>query len=331
VAIGAGAPIVLYAALGAPGWSDRAVAEAGGLYAVVALAMAVLAATVWRDLDRFQALARETCRVRRPGLEAASRVPELMGLARELDGLAAELARTSEAVRRAAEDNAHAYKAPLATIQASLDRLRRTVPAGDERGQRAATLIGLGVERLCQLINAGQILDYGEARLIAAPRTEFDLARLVSELMRKRGEHGLGGGTRLIRSLADNVVIRANRELMAEAIDAVLDNALRHSGPESTVSVTLAAGSSRAELRIEDEGPGLDEEMQHRVFHRFLAMPQHPVAPDAADEGSARGPNLAGLGLWTAKRTLESAGGSIALENRPSGGLAVGITLPRAG
>jgi two-component system sensor histidine kinase ChvG len=143
--------------------------------------------------------------------------------------------------------------------------------------------------------------------------------------LRKRGEHGLRGGTRLIRSLADRVPVRANRELVGEAIESVIDNALRYSPPETTVSVTLTCGPGVAELTIEDEGPGLDEDKQNRVFHRFLLLHERAEDPDAP----ARGPEVAGLGLCIAKRSLEAAGGTIVAANRDSGGLSVRITLPR--
>jgi two-component system sensor histidine kinase ChvG len=166
--------------------------------------------------------------------------------------------------------------------------------------------------------------------MLASSPQEFDLARLAAELVRKRSEHGLGGGTRLLRSLAANVPVRANRELVGEAIDSVLDNALRYSAPESTVAVTLAVGAGIAELRIEDEGPGLDEEKRHRVFHRFLAL--HQRADGSGDPVAAsRGSDLAGLSLWVAKRNLEAAGGTIDLADRSSGGLSVRIALPRLG
>jgi two-component system sensor histidine kinase ChvG len=89
------------------------------------------------------------------------------------------------------------------------------------------------------------------------------------------------------------------------------------------VLVTLAAVDETAELRIEDEGPGVEPERLDRIFERYFSL-----RPKTADRGDGPPAQHAGLGLWIVRRNVESLGGRVAASNRIDGGLCIRVTLP---
>jgi two-component system, OmpR family, sensor kinase len=101
---------------------------------------------------------------------------------------------------------------------------------------------------------------------------------------------------------------------IAQAIDNMLDNALRHATSEVELS-TRIAGSS-VEIHVLDDGPGFPPEFLPRAWERF----------SRAD--AARTDDGAGLGLSIVRTIAELHGGRTEASNRPGGGADVWIILP---
>src|SRR6202035_4383235 len=119
----------------------------------------VTLSTFWgvrRGLNRFAERAR-AIRERRPGVSFAgeNEVPELADVATEFDRMVAALDASAREIRRTAEDNAHAFKTPIAVIRQSLEPLRRALPTENQRVQRAIDSIDRSLDRLDRLGGSG--------------------------------------------------------------------------------------------------------------------------------------------------------------------------------
>ena len=99
----------------------------------------------------------------------------------------------------------------------------------------------------------------------------------------------------------------------------LLLNALQHSPPRTEVKILLRAESNSAELRVEDQGDGVDPGLLPHVFERF----------SRGDPSRSRNTGGTGLGLAICKAIVEKAGGAIALENGPGYGATAVVRLPR--
>src|SRR3546814_12086385 len=104
--------------------------------------------SIWRGLMRFRRLARSI----RTGASHVSfaqqnRVPELAPVAEEFDRMTMALQDSAESIRLAAEDNAHAFKTPIALMRQSLEPLRRLVAPEEVRGQRALDVLEVSIDR----------------------------------------------------------------------------------------------------------------------------------------------------------------------------------------
>jgi len=85
------------------------------------------------------------------GFAEQNQIAELDGVAAEFDRLVATLGQTAESIRRRAEDNAHAFKTPIAIMRQCLEPLRRALPEDNPRGRRAAEVMEKAVDRLDSL------------------------------------------------------------------------------------------------------------------------------------------------------------------------------------
>lgn len=101
---------------------------------------------------------------------------------------------------------------------------------------------------------------------------------------------------------------RGNRALLARAFVNLIDNAIRYGREGGRVAVQLRREGEGAVVTVEDDGPGLPEGMEDRVFERFWR-----ADPSRSTPGT-------GIGLSIVRSVAEAHGGSVRAENRPEGG-----------
>ncbi|HUR07861.1 MAG TPA: DUF4153 domain-containing protein, partial [Nonomuraea sp.] len=154
-------------------------------------------------------------------------------------------------------------------------------------------------ERLGRLV--AQLLDLSRldsgVRLIEPDAVE--LAPLLEQAVR---EAALAReDVRLDPSVPADLVVRADPDLLAQVLANLLDNAVRHSPPGGSVTVTAAPDGDGVRIAITDQGPGIPASAHGRVFERFSRL----------DTGRTADAGGAGLGLAIVKEIVELHGGSI--------------------
>ncbi len=325
----------LESSLGRPYYTTPVVQAAALIYVgMAALVMAVLLG-VWRNLHRFRDLARDIVSggIGGDGDEGSfakrNTVPELSGVAEDFDRLVDTLRESARSLRRAAEDNAHAYKTPIAVIRQSVEPLRRSLPGTDHRSQRALTMIEKSVDKLDGLVSFARRMDEAAADLLVPPRRRVDLSDLVERMA--------GGYTSLLAErqlhmrsrIESGVVVRASEDILETVIENLVENAVSFSPQEGTVSVRLTRTGGWAELVVEDEGPGVDPANLPRIFERYFSQrePGRGMPEDESAHNQAEATHF-GIGLWIVRRNIEAFGGKVRAENRPAGGFRMTVALP---
>ena len=104
--------------------------------------------------------------------------------------------------------------------------------------------------------------------------------------------------------------------LMQQAVANLLSNAALHTRPGTPIEVTARLSGPRVVLWVADRGPGIPQESLPRIFDKFYRV-----------SNSRTGGT--GLGLSLVKGFVEAQGGQVTAENRPGGGAAFTISLPR--
>jgi two-component system, OmpR family, sensor histidine kinase ChvG len=310
--------------LGRPYWASSEVRIAAAIYLAMVLLTFTTFWSIRRGLRRFTDRAR-AIRERHSGVgsfRAQNDIPELADVAEEFDHMVDALAASARDIRRAAEDNAHAFKTPIAVIRQSLEPIMRAIAAENQRGLRAVGLIESSLDKLDGLVASARRLDEATADLMDTPRTDFDLSSLLGRLLQANADVFLQRRLHLKGHIEPRVMVHANEEMVETVIENLLDNAVSFSPEGESIGVRLETHDSIAELLIGDSGPGVSAENITRIFDRYFS---HRPARDSVD---GHGSHF-GIGLWIARRNIEALGGTIDAENRQPHGLLMRVRLPR--
>lgn len=309
-------------------WRKPEVQIAGIIYVTMAVLVFFLFLSVWRSLQRFGRLA-QTIR-ERPGTEASftklNSVPELGNVAREFDLMVGTLGKSEKAMQEAAEENAHAFKTPIAVISQSVEPLKRVISEEDATAQRSIDLIERSVDRLDSLVGAARRMDHAMADLINPPRERINLSRLLSRMIDAYQETSHFSGVTLEREIRPDIHVRASEDLLETVFENILDNAIEYSPTGGSIMTRLVTSGSMAEVTVTDQGPGVDPRNLERIFDRYFSERATP-ADGEADGG---GPGHFGIGLWIARRNIEAVDGEVTAANAPEGGLTISVRLPLA-
>jgi two-component system sensor histidine kinase ChvG len=253
------------------------------------------------------------------GFEHAVAIPELRPMAREFDRMVARLNSAAAFLRQSAEDNAHAFKAPIAAIRQSLEPLKSAL-VDDRRSTKALDAISVSLDRLDGLVRSARRLDTATAELLESDRRPIDLTALVQGFA---AEYRLMLGQRAVMLRVDaeaGLKTNGNEELLETILENLVDNAVSFSPPGGSVFVLLRRDGAMASLSVLDDGPGVLPDRLDKIFERYYSErgEQTNVQPHY------------GIGLSLVRQNAEAMGGSVTALNRPEGGLAVTVRLPLA-
>ena len=211
----------------------------------------------------------------------------------------------------------HELRTPLTTIKGSLQVLSRPNATADSAiGKQMIEIMKRGSDRLERLVMNLLAVSQMEAGDVQIYPDEVQL----EEMVRQRIASILVDHPQVEVNAQPDVVVRADRERLAQAVEHILDNA-RKFGPESgLIKVEIAKENGYARLSITDEGPGIPKIDQERIFDRFVRL-GHVLTRDT------QGP---GVGLFIAKRSVDAMGGSIEIDSEPGRGSTFHVRIPLA-
>ncbi len=301
----------------------------GGGALLATLAGLWIAQRAMRPIAGLTATARKIATTRDPSLQMPKPVAEdeVAELARTLDSMLGELdaARNEaqqmvQAQREFVADASHELRTPLTSILANLEllqeRLERDPGAGDEAEMVESAL--RSSRRMRRLVADLLMLARADAGRVGE-RRPCDLADIAETAIAE--VRPVADSHRLVLEADGPVPISANADELHRLTVNLLENAVRHTPPGSTVEVSVARHEGRAVLEVSDNGPGLPDGMEEHVFSRFVRG--SGAADLAADAGT-------GLGLAIVRAVADSHGGSVSAGRAPTGGARFTVTLPAA-
>ena len=228
---------------------------------------------------------------------------EISALGATLDGLLERVAMTIRAEQRLTAELAHELRTPLAAIQGSADLallrggLTEEARVDLEQIATSSRVMAQTITTLLELARSAGGSDESATCRLA------DVLDAVSPLV--------PDGLVLDNRVADPALrLAAPRDLVVRAVSPVVENAVRHA--RSTVCLDAVGAASSVELRIGDDGAGVEESVRETLF-----------APGTAGPGGGTG-----LGLGIARRVARSIGGDVELAASDAGAVFV-VRLPR--
>jgi signal transduction histidine kinase len=207
----------------------------------------------------------------------------------------------------------HELMTPLTVARGEIELLARQATAPSEQIARAHDIVLEELRRAEQVV--GDLLLAARVA-VATPTTErINADDLVLDTAERWHEHV--PGRLLVHAVAYGTIDVARDDLL-RALDNILANAARYSGPDATISIGSSARDGRLQIRVEDTGPGIAPEDLPYIFDWFYRAASTRLSQR---EGS-------GLGLAIVRNVVEAHGGSVRIESTLGRGTAVIVELP---
>ncbi len=126
----------------------------------------------------------------------------------------------------------------------------------------------------------------------------------------------------------DDVIVRADTDRLALALDALIENAVKHTTSEDAIELSVARREGAAVVSVRDTGPGIPPEDLDRIFERFgrAARPGGVIPGGVIPVGVI--PVGTGLGLSIVRAVAEAHGGTVRVQSSPGVGSAFDLVLP---
>ncbi len=213
----------------------------------------------------------------------------------------------------------HELRAPLTLLRASAEVARRTTPPDDDDTRELLDDVIHESDHMNRLVEDLLLLSRLDAGKIDVQRQPIVLAELLADTRRQVGRLAEEKGIALVVEPTD-ALVWGDPTHLRQVLLIVLDNAIRHTPPDGSITIMTTEHSQSVELCVHDTGCGISPDHLPHIFERFYR-------PDSTRTEQRSG---AGLGLSIAKALVEAQQGRITAESEPGVGTRMGVTLARA-
>ncbi len=215
----------------------------------------------------------------------------------------------------------HEFKTPISSIKIAADYLQQQkVINSDDRLNNYTTIIKDQNQRLNEQVEKVLNLARLEKDQFKLNKTNIDLNELLENVVeqeRLKFEHK-GGGIKF-NPTTDKVIISADKLHLNNVLSNILDNALKYCTSNPQAEVTLDNKISAVQLRIKDNGIGIDSDDMKKIFNKFYRV----------STGNVHNVKGFGLGLFYVKSICDAHGWEINLRSEPNNGTTVIIDITK--
>ncbi|MBI5889944.1 MAG: sensor histidine kinase N-terminal domain-containing protein [Nitrosomonadales bacterium] len=236
-------------------------------------------------------------------LDAGTAPREVVPLIERLNNLFARIEQSLQQERRFTADAAHELRTPVAGIKAQAQVARAA--SGDSERTHALDNAILGCDRAAHLID--QLLTLARVDTLEHETTELcQLRSIAAEVISSIAPNALNQDVRLELMDGAEMPVRGNPALLRILLRNLIDNAVRHTPPGTSVLVDAAADHGQICLSVSDNGPGIPETEREKLGERFY----RPLGTRASGSG---------LGLSIVRRIAEIHSASLQLSSPKDG------------
>jgi signal transduction histidine kinase len=199
---------------------------------------------------------------------------------------------------------AHQLRTPLAVLSANIEVMQ---------DKSTAAKLTYDIELMSRIVN--QLLLVARLETLSHLNNEtVDLIAITTDVATNLAPLAVASGKHLeILNGTAPIFVQANAEALRAALSNLVENALSHTPPETTVSIRL---TQEPAVEVVDCGPGVPPDKRNQIFERFW-------------KGDRNGKG-AGLGLAIVKHIMTALQGSVSISDNPGGGAAFTLRFPPA-
>jgi len=209
----------------------------------------------------------------------------------------------------------HELKTPVTAIRIAAENLQEELP---EASQGSALSILRSVDRLTLLLGDLSELSRIESGALRLAPERLDPAAFHRELLTDFRRQHAASGVRLegVATVAEDLVLMVDPLRLHQVLENLVSNAVKFSPPGGTVVLDLRCTSLGQEWDVRDQGLGIPEAEQGRIFERFYRAQAAKAKPGT------------GLGLAIVKHLCRLMGGEVSVESRLGEGTTFRVILP---
>ncbi|VXB96083.1 His Kinase A (Phospho-acceptor) domain-containing protein [Arthrobacter sp. 9AX] len=220
--------------------------------------------------------------------------------------------------RRFVQDASHELRTPLTILDTRIQLAQRKAATDSETGLAlarirtdAATLTGIVDELL--------LAATGSPAGSSAAEEPVDMAGVARSVSESLQELALQQGVRLQFSGSSTWPVRIDPGSLRRAVLALADNALAHTGPGGSITISAGSDGGKAVIRVADTGTGITGVDPDRIFDRFVRSP---------GQDDAAGKRGFGIGLALVREIASAAGGTVEVVRTGPEGTTMRLALP---
>jgi signal transduction histidine kinase len=241
---------------------------------------------------------------------------ELGRLGAAFNALLDRLVVVLRAQRRFMADASHELRTPVSVARTAAQVTLSTTTRTEAEYRDSLEVIATQMRRLTRVVDDMFMLALADLDARPLEARDLYLDEIVGDCVRAATVLASARNVRIDYGHVGEIAARGDEALLRQLVMNLLDNAVRHTPSAGTVTVSLQRHDGRAELAVEDSGPGVPAAEQGRVFERFVRL-----APSGAGGG-------AGLGLAIARWVAEQHGGRLSLGGEGDASSRFVLTLP---
>ncbi|MDR3475166.1 MAG: ATP-binding protein [Devosia sp.] len=295
-----------------------------GALGILVLSILAGALTARRVLRRIDAINATSSTIIAGNL--SERVPitrrndEFDGLATNLNAMLDRIEGLMQGLKEVTDNVAHDLKTPLTRLRNKAESALRD-GAGPEQQREALEATISESDKLIRTFNALLMIARAEAGAPSGAFADVDVSAVVADVGELYGPVAEDEGITLDIHVTEGIRLRANRELLGQALVNLVDNAMKYgksvAGEPGRITVGVRQEAGRVLIEVGDNGPGIAPEDRERVLERFVRLEK-----SRTEAGS-------GLGLSLVAAVARLHKGNFRIEDNGPGVRAV-IDLPAA-
>jgi len=212
----------------------------------------------------------------------------------------------------------HDLRSPLGNVLSSLEVLKTSMKDDDEGLQAVLAIALRSGRRLSRLIEQLLDLEQLETGQAVLSKSKGSLSSLIAEAIEEVLPVAEGKGHVLSFDLGSDSLplVDMDGEMIRRVLINMLENAIKYSRSEGNIAVALDRSENSLRVGVSDNGPGIPQEDQKRIFEKFARVQR---------KGRPKG---LGLGLAFCRLAVEAHGGRIWVESETGQGSTFYFTLP---